>query len=82
METIHSGANMQSFFVGLLVLILFGAFSIAGLLLFPLILVLGFFLRIFISVAFVLFAIWLIGKLTVLALSCIHKKSNNALSPP
>ena len=64
---------MISFLVGLLVLIVVGLLSVAGLLLLPLLLVLGFFLRFLIGFALILFTIWLIGKVTLLSIDSMRK---------
>ena len=65
---------MKAFLVGLLVLFLAGVFSILGILLFPLLLVLGFFLRFILMIVLVLFAVWLVGKLTLLLIDYLAKK--------
>ena len=65
---------MKAFFVGLLVIILTGLFSLVGLLLFPLFIVLGFMLKAVVGMIFLLFAIWLIGKLTLLLLDYLNQK--------
>jgi hypothetical protein len=53
---------MREFLVGLLFLCAVGVLAGVGLLLFPLIIVLVFFLRIFVIFALVIAAIWLLGK--------------------
>jgi len=65
---------MKEFFVGLIFLIL--AFLLAGVavLLFPLLLIFGIALRILIYFIFVIFAIWLLGKLIVLIWEAIRSK--------
>lgn len=65
---------MKAFLVGLLVLVIFGIFSIAGLLLFPLFLLLGFFLRWILACAVLLFMVWLIGKLTLVAIDAVQRR--------
>ena len=65
---------MKEFLVGLLVILLTVLLSILGIFLFPLLIVLGFFLRWFVSVLLILFAIWLVGKVTLLLIGAIHKK--------
>lgn len=56
---------MKEFFVGLLVLFILSLLSVVGVLLFPTIVVLGFFLRWLISIVLVVLAIWLVGKVTL-----------------
>lgn len=53
---------MKAFFVGLISLISVAILSGIGILLFPLFIVLGWALRIIISLAFAIFAVWLLGK--------------------
>ena len=59
---------MKEFLVGLLVLALTAVFSFVGILLLPLLLLLGLFLRVVLGFFLILFAIWLIGKVTLLLL--------------
>ena len=56
---------MRAFAVGLIFVIAVGILSVAGVLLFPLIIALGFFLRITLSLFFVIFCIWLLGKFII-----------------
>jgi hypothetical protein len=65
---------MKSFLVGLLVLFLLFAFSILGVLLFPLLQLLGVLLRWLVGVALLLLGIWLIGKITLVCLDAISKR--------
>ena len=67
---------MKEFFVGLLVLLVLMILSVAGIFLFPLIIVLGFFLRWLISIALLVFAIWLVGKVTLWGIENLKKKDN------
>ena len=67
---------MKEFSVGLLVLLLLMILSMAGIFLFPLIIVLGFFLRWLISVALLIFAVWLVGKVTLWGIESLRKKDN------
>ena len=53
---------MRAFFIGLITLIAVVILSGIGLLLYPLVIVLAFFLRILIAIFFVIFCIWLLGK--------------------
>ncbi|MEI8175487.1 MAG: hypothetical protein WCG78_01320 [Candidatus Omnitrophota bacterium] len=54
---------MKAFFVGLLFLGAAASLMLIGVLLFPLLIILGVLLRAVISLLFVVFAIWLLGKL-------------------
>jgi len=65
---------MKSFLVGLLVIVLMGLFSVFAVVLFPLLLVLGFFLRYLLGIALIVFAIWLIGKFTLLGIDLMKKR--------
>ena len=65
---------MKEFFVGLLVLIMMGALSLLGVLLLPLLLLLGIFLRVLVGFALLLLMIWLIGKLTLASITYLRKK--------
>ncbi|MBI4395095.1 MAG: hypothetical protein HY583_02745 [Candidatus Omnitrophica bacterium] len=65
---------MKAFFVGVLVLLLVSLLSLAGILLFPLLLLLGFFLRLILALALILFSIWLVGKITLLLIEFLSKK--------
>ncbi len=56
---------MKAFAVGLIFLITVSVLAGIGVLLFPLIMVLAFLLRIIISLLFVIFAIWLLGKFII-----------------
>ncbi|MBU1125825.1 MAG: hypothetical protein KKC84_07345 [Candidatus Omnitrophica bacterium] len=53
---------MKAFLVGLLFLLAVGVFMGIGVFLYPLIIVLGVFLRVFVGFALVLGGIWLLGK--------------------
>ena len=65
---------MKEFLVGLLVILMTIALSFLGIFLFPLLIVLGFFLRWFVMLLLMLFAIWLVGKVTLLLIGAVHKK--------
>ena len=54
---------MKEFFVGLVFLIFVGVLAILGTLLFPLFLLIAFILRLVLSIAILVFFIWLLGKL-------------------
>ena len=64
---------MKEFFVGLVVLFMAILFSFIGVLLLPFIVVLGFFLKFLISIALLIFAIWAVGKVTLLAIEKTRK---------
>jgi len=59
------GNDMKAFIVGLLFLLCLGILAGVGVLFFPLLLFLAFFLRIIIVIAFVLISIWLLGKFII-----------------
>lgn len=59
---------MKSFLVGLLMLCLFAVLSVAAVLLLPLLLLLGIFLRLVLGLILGLFMIWLIGKVTLVVI--------------
>jgi len=67
---------MTAFFVGLAVIILMTLVWVAGVFLLPLILLLGFFLRFILATLLILFTIWLIGKLTLLLIETLKRKSS------
>lgn len=66
---------MKAFLVGLLVIVMMGVLSVVGVLLFPLLLLLGFFLRWVLGLVLLLFGIWLIGKLTLFLIDLLSKRS-------
>ena len=65
---------MKEFLVGVLVVIMAMVLSGIGILLFPLLLVLGVFFRLLIGLIVFLLAIWLIGKVTLLLIDWLKKK--------
>lgn len=65
---------MREFFIGLLVLAMIGFLSMFGVLLLPLFLVLGIFLRFLVGIAAGLFFIWGVGKLTLMLIDYLKKK--------
>ena len=67
---------MIEFFVGLFVIVLIGVIALLGAFLFPLLLLMGFFLRFFIGVLLCLVMIWLIGKATLIAIEHFRKPKN------
>ena len=54
---------MKEFSVGLLFLMFVGALAVLGFIVFPLFLLIAFILRIVLSIAILVFFIWLVGKL-------------------
>ena len=68
---------MKAFLVGFLflcaVLLLMGV----GFLLFPILLILTFFLRIAVGFALILFAIWLLGKFVLFLIEAMNKKAGD-----
>jgi len=64
---------MKAFAIGLVFLIAVSILSVIGVLFFPLIMVLGFFLKIILALLFVIFSIWLLGKLIIFAWERIFK---------
>lgn len=64
---------MKEFFVGLMVILAFLLLSILAVFLMPFIVVLGFALKWVITVAFLVFAIWAIGKITLLAINRVKQ---------
>lgn len=64
--------NMKAFFIGLIFLISAVLLAGLGVLLFPLLLVLGIFLRIAVYFILVIFAVWLLGKLIIMAWEAIR----------
>jgi len=65
---------MKEFLIGLLVIVAVLLLAGLGVLLFPLLFVLGFALRLLILVAAVLFAVWLVGKLTLAVIDALRRK--------
>lgn len=66
---------MKEFLVGLLFLVAVLIMTGVGILLFPLLLVLTFFLRIAVGFLLILLAIWLLGKFIILVWEALRKKS-------
>ena len=66
---------MKEFMIGLLVILIAGVVTLFGALFFPLLLLLGFFLRFLIGLLVSIFVIWLIGKTTLLAIEYFRKPS-------
>ena len=68
------GIFMREFLVGLLVIVMALVLSGIGILLFPLLLVMGMFLRLALGLIILLLAIWLIGKVTLYLIEALRKK--------
>ena len=68
---------MKEFLVGILVIVMALVLSGIGVLLFPLLLLLGVFLRLAIGLIVLLLAIWLIGKATLFLIDVLKQKENN-----
>lgn len=64
---------MKAFLIGLLFLLAAVFFAGVGILVFPLLVVLGFFLKMIVSVLFVIFAIWLLGRFIILIWGALMK---------
>ena len=67
---------MKAFLVGLLVLVMALFLSAVGILLFPLLLVLGVFLRLLVGIAILILAVWMIGWLTLLLIDALKGKED------
>ena len=68
--------SMKAFLVGLLVLVMALFLSGVGILLFPLLLVLGVFLRLLVGIAILILAVWMIGWLTLLLIDALKGKED------
>jgi hypothetical protein len=64
---------MKAFSIGLIFLIAVSILAGIGVLFFPLIIVLGFFLKIILALLFVIFSIWLLGKFIIFVWERIFK---------
>ena len=64
---------MIEFLLGLFVLAMMGVFSLVVVLLFPVLLLLGVFLRLVIGFVICFFFIWLVGKATLLLIESLRK---------
>lgn len=65
---------MKAFFIGLLFLLVVGILSGIGFLLFPVLIIMGWFLRFLLMLGFVILAVWVLGKLIMLIWDVIIKK--------
>ena len=68
---------MKELLVGLLVVVMALVLSGIGILLLPLLLVLGVFLRLALGLIILLLAIWLIGRVTLFLMDALLKKKEN-----
>ena len=68
---------MKAFLIGLIFLILAAILAGLSILLFPLLIILGVFLRLVIYFIFVIFAIWLLGKLIIIVWEAIRGHGKN-----
>ncbi len=68
---------MKEFLVGILVIVMMGVLSVVGVLIFPLLLVMGIFLRILLGFFVLLFVICLIGKVTLVVIELLSKKNSS-----
>jgi hypothetical protein len=66
---------LKEFLVGLLVIVMVLVLSGVGILLLPLLLVLGIFFRLAIGLIVLLLAVWLIGKVTLFLIDALTKES-------
>lgn len=66
---------MKELLAGLLVIVMALVLSGIGILLLPLLLVLGLFLRLAVGLIILLLAIWLVGKVTLFLIDALKKKS-------
>lgn len=69
---------MKAFLVGVLVIFLLGVLSVAGVLLLPLLLVLGVFFRFVLGIVLIIFTIWLIGKVVLVSLDYLKKQEERS----
>ena len=67
---------MRAFLVGLLVIVMALVLYGIGILLLPLLFVMGLFLRLVLGLIVLLLAIWLIGKVTLFLIDVPKKKEN------
>ncbi|HOW59035.1 MAG TPA: hypothetical protein PLO78_04850 [Candidatus Omnitrophota bacterium] len=65
---------MKAFWVGLLVLVMVIVLSGIGILLLPLFLVLGIFLRLVVGLFVLIFVIWAVGQVTLLLIELLSAK--------
>ena len=70
---------MKEFLVGLLVVVMALVLSGVGILLLPLLLVLGVFLRLAVGLIVLLLAVWLIGKVTLFLIEALRKKEKKTV---
>lgn len=70
------GIRMKEIWIGLLVVVMALVLSGIGVLLLPLLLLLGVFLRLAVGLVVLILAVWLIGKVTLFLIDAIRKKEN------
>ena len=70
---------MKEFLVGVLVVVMALVLSGIGVLLLPLLLVLGVFLRLALGLIVLLLVIWLIGKVTLFLIDALKKRENKQI---
>ncbi len=70
------GSPMKELLVGLMVIVMVMVLSGIGVLLLPLLLVLGIFFRLALGLVILLLAIWLIGKVTLFLIDTLKRKEN------
>ena len=63
---------MKEFFMGLVVLLMILLLSTVGFMLLPFIIVLGFFIKWLLTIIFLVFAIWFLGKVTLWAIERVR----------
>ena len=73
---------MKAFAIGLIFLIAVSILGGIGVLLFPLIIVLGFFLKIILTLLFVTFSIWFLGKFIIFVWESIFNSKGSDLKNP
>jgi len=70
---------MKEFLVGVLVVVMALVLSGIGILLFPLLLVMGMFLRLALGLIILLLVVWLIGKVTLYLIDMLRKKEKKSV---
>ncbi|MEA3560301.1 MAG: hypothetical protein U9R31_00820 [Candidatus Omnitrophota bacterium] len=65
---------MKAFLIGVIFLVATAVLAGIGLLFFPLLLVLGLFLRLILGIILLILAIWLLGKFIILVWESLRKK--------
>ncbi len=65
---------MKEFFVGLVVLLMSAVLLFVGVMLVPLLLLMGIFFRLILGLVFVLLVIWLVGKVTLVSIEYLRRR--------